>query len=192
MKDRILMVIFILVLGSILTTALLAVNSYTTPIIAKNNEITLKQSVLAALEINFSADDTEDIFAENVEVTTREEKDFYISSDGNIAFVYTGSGLWGPIEGVIGIKPDFETIKAITIIHQEETPGLGGRISEQQFLDSFKNKTLVPYLLITSPGKASDKNEVDGITGATMSYKAFESIINTQYQEYISLIKAGN
>jgi major membrane immunogen (membrane-anchored lipoprotein) len=46
--------------------------------------------------------------------------------------------------------------------------------------------------LITSPGKAADKNEVDGITGATMSYKAFEAILNAQYQEYISLIKAGN
>jgi major membrane immunogen (membrane-anchored lipoprotein) len=59
-------------------------------------------------------------------------------------------------------------------------------------LDSFKNKTLVPDLLITSPGKATDNNEVDGITGATMSCKAFEAILNAQYQEYISLIKAGN
>ncbi|HEB29855.1 MAG TPA: FMN-binding protein [Spirochaetes bacterium] len=192
MKDKILMVIFILVLGSILTTALLAVNSYTTPIIEKNNEIALKQSVLRALEINFLEENTEDVFSENIEVTTREQKDFYISREGNIAFAYTGSGLWGPIDGVIGIKPDFETIKAVTIIYQEETPGLGGRISEQQFLDRFKNKTLVPDLLITSPGKAAAKNEVDGISGATMSYKAFEAIINAQYQEYIPLIKAGN
>jgi Na+-transporting NADH:ubiquinone oxidoreductase subunit C len=192
MKDRILMVIFILVLGSILTTALLAVNSYTTPIIEKNNEITIKQSVLNALEIAFSENETEDVFSQNIEITTREDKDFYVSKEGNIAFEYTGSGLWGPIEGVIGIKPDYETIKAVTIIRQEETPGLGGRISEQWFLDSFKDKKLVPNLLITAPGKASNINEVDGITGATMSVKAFEAILNAQYHEYISLIKAGN
>ena len=192
MKDKILMVIFILVLGSILTTALLAVNSYTTPIIEKNNEISIKKSVLKALEITFSEDDAEDVFSGNIEITRKGEKDFYVSKEGNIAFEYTGSGLWGPIDGIIGIKPDYKTIKAVTIIHQEETPGLGGRISEQQFLDSFKDKTLVPDLLITAPGKASSSNEVDGITGATMSCKAFEAIINAQYQEYISLIKAGN
>ena len=62
MKDRILMVIFILVLGSILTTALLAVNSYTTPIIEKNNEIAIKKSVLKALEIPYSEDTAEDVF----------------------------------------------------------------------------------------------------------------------------------
>ena len=192
MKDRILMVIFILVLGTILTTALLAVNSYTTPIIEKNNEITVKQSILNALEITFSQDKTEDVFSRNIEITTRGDKDFYISKDGNIAFEYSGSGLWGPIDGVIGIKPDLKTIKAVTIIHQEETPGLGGRISEKGFLDSFKDKTLVPDLLITASGKASGSNEVDGITGATMSCKAFEAILNEQYQENISLIKAGN
>ena len=66
MKDKILMIIFILVLGSILTTALLAVNSYTTPIIAKINAINLKQSVLAALEIDFTEDDIEDVFSGNI------------------------------------------------------------------------------------------------------------------------------
>jgi Na+-transporting NADH:ubiquinone oxidoreductase subunit C len=192
MKDRILMIIFILVLGSILTTALLAVNSYTTPIIKKNNEIRIKQSVLTALEIPFSEDETEDVFSKNIDIITSGKKNFYVSKDGDIAFEYSGSGLWGPIDGVIGIKPDYKTIKAVTIIHQEETPGLGGRISEQWFLDSFKNKSLVPDLLITSAGKASGNNEVNGITGATLSCKAFEAILNEQYQQNISLIKAGN
>ncbi|MCK5093253.1 MAG: FMN-binding protein [Spirochaetes bacterium] len=192
MKDKILMIIFVLILGSILTAALLAVNTYTTPIIEKNNEINIIKSVFDALEILYTEEDVESVFSDNIEVMIKEDKTFYISKSGDTAFEYSGSGLWGPIEGVIGIKPDFETIKAVTIIYQEETPGLGGRIAEQQFLDRFKDKKLRPELLIVPPGRAKDENEVDGITGATMSSKAFETIINSQYNKYISFIKAGN
>ncbi len=184
MKDKILMIIFVLILGSVLTAALLAVNTITAPIIEKNNEISIIKSVLDALEILYIEEDVESVFSDNIEVMIKEDKTFYISKSGDTAFEYSGSGLWGPIEGVIGIKPDFETIKAVTIIYQEETPGLGGRIAEQQFLDRFKDKKLHPELLIVPPGRAKDENEVDGITGATMSSKAFETIINSQYNKY--------
>ncbi len=178
------MIIFVLILGSVLTAALLAVNTITAPIIEKNNEISIIKSVLDALEILYIEEDVESVFSDNIEVMIKEDKTFYISKSGDTAFEYSGSGLWGPIEGVIGIKPDFETIKAVTIIYQEETPGLGGRIAEQQFLDRFKDKKLHPELLIVPPGRAKDENEVDGITGATMSSKAFETIINSQYNKY--------
>ena len=49
MKEKFLMVLFVLVLGSILTTALIGVNGFTAPMIKKNVEIKLKSNVLAAL-----------------------------------------------------------------------------------------------------------------------------------------------
>ena len=87
------------------------------------------------------------------------------------------------------LQPDMKTIKGITIIHQEETPGLGGRIAETDFLDRFKAKKVLPKLIIQPPGKASRNNEVDGITGATLSCKAFEAILNSEIKKYVSIIK---
>ena len=86
---------------------------------------------------------------------------------------------------MIAIKPDLKTIKGITIIHQAETPGLGGRIAEPEFLDRFKGKDVFPSLMIERPGKANKNNEVDGITGATLSGKAFERILNREIKKYV-------
>lgn len=191
MKEKISMVVFVLILGAILTSALVAVDSYTAPRIERNKTFKVKMRVLDALDIPYTKDDVEEKFSENV--TTKEVKGttFYISEDGNTAFEISGSGLWGPVYGILALLPDLEspTIKGISIIHQEETPGLGGRIAEEDFLGKFRGKKISPKLIIQPPGKASGENEVDGITGATLSSKAFERIINAQSKEYISLLK---
>jgi len=191
MRDRISMVVFVLVLGSILTSALVAVDYYTAPLIRKNEALKTKMRVLDALGIPYTEESIEKEFSENVKADSVKWAKFYISTDGNIAFEMAGSGLWGPISGILALSSDLETIRGISIIHQEETPGLGGRIAERDFLDRFRGKKITPELKIVKPGKASANNEVDGITGATSSSKAFESIINSQSKEYISLFRGG-
>jgi len=191
MKDRILMVVFVLILGSFLTVTLIAVDSFTAPKIQKNKEIRIKKSVLGALEIPYSPDNVETVFSENIKVVKKDDKTIYISKNGDVSFEMTGSGLWGPIDMVMALKPDLRTIKAVTIIHQEETPGLGGRIAEKSFLDRFKNKKVVPEIKIVPEGKAKADNEVDAITGATMSSKAVEVLINSNIKAYLPLIKEG-
>ncbi|MEE8591605.1 MAG: hypothetical protein V3T35_09810 [Spirochaetia bacterium] len=86
MKDKILMIVFVLVLGSILTAALMAVNFYTIPIIEKNEGIATKSSILKALNISFNQDNVEEIFAENVEEKQQEGTTYYVAKDSNIAF----------------------------------------------------------------------------------------------------------
>ncbi|MCK5118228.1 MAG: FMN-binding protein, partial [Candidatus Latescibacteria bacterium] len=73
----------------------------------------------------------------------------------------------------------------------EETPGLGGRIADKEFLDLFKEKSIVPMLKILAPGKANAVNEVDGITGATLSCNALAEILNSQLGKYIPLVREG-
>lgn len=194
MKERILMVVFALILGSVLTSALVAVAYYTGPRIERNKVLKLKMSVLDALDIPYTKDDVEKRFSENVTINEIRGTSFYVSQDGSIAFEIAGSGLWGPISGVLVLFPDLKTIKGITITHQEETPGLGGRIAERDYLDKFRSKKLVPELRILAPDKAGAQaadNEVDGITGATLSSKAFERILNTESQKYIYLIEGS-
>ena len=189
MNEKVKMIVFVLILGSVLTMALVSVNAFTDPYIRKNKITKLRKSVLEAFGIEFTKDRIDQVFEADIETKTRGDKDFYVTKNGEVAFKISGSGLWGPIEGAIAVMGDLNTIKGVTIIHQEETPGLGGRMAEAEFLDRFKNKKVLPELLILPPGKASGENQVEGITGATLSCKAFEQIINAEVKKYLDLYK---
>jgi len=191
MKDKILMIVFVLVLGSILTAALMAVNYLTTPVIEKNEEIAIKSSILKALSISFEPDEVEETFSNNVERRQQNGTTYYVAEDGDIAFPYSGSGLWGPIEGVIAIQPNFETLEGITISRQEETPGLGSRITEAEYLAQFEGKRFTEGLKLVQPGRSSADNEVDSITGATMTTDAFVKILNENLRETVPAIAEG-
>ncbi len=201
MKDKIKMIVFVLVLGASLTTALVSVDAITAPYIAKNKVKKLQESVLTAAGIDYSEDTRESVFSSEVQekifpdelqekgATEDELKKYYVMSDGKVVFEFHGSGLQGPVHGAIALDKDLETIKGITIIHQEETPGLGGRIGEAPFLNQFKGKKLFPLFRIRSPGKASGVNEIDGISGATLSCMALEEILNKESKKYVPAIK---
>ncbi len=191
MKDKIRMILFILILGSFLTTVLILVDGATSPIITINNLLKLKKSILTALEIPYSSKNITNVFSENIKVVTKENRTFYIAKNGDVSFKMSGPGVWGPIEAAIALKPDLKTIKSITIIHQEETPGLGSRIAGKKFLDEFKNKIITPEIRIVRVGNARGSNVVDAITGATLSSKAFEALLNNQIKLYLPLIKGG-
>ncbi len=185
------MIVFIIVLGTILTTSLVGVDTYTRPIIEKNEESKRKASILQAFEIPYYKKETiEDVFLENIRGRGSGEKKYYVSKDGMIAFLFTGTGLWGPIEGVLAMDADMKFIKRVEILHQEETPGLGGRIAERAFLTRFNGKMFTPQLNLVPEGKSSAANEIDSITGATMSSEAFIGILNEHYEQF-SVIVSG-
>jgi len=191
MKDKILMIVFVLALGSILTAALVAVNYLTTPVIEKNEEIATKSSILKALSISFEPDQVEETFANKVKQRQRNGTTYYVAEDGNIAFPYSGSGLWGPIEGIVAIQPNFQTLEGVTISRQEETPGLGSRITEPQYLAQFEGKRFTEGLKLVQPGRSSADNQIDSITGATMTSEAFVKILNENIEETVPEIRQG-
>jgi len=181
---------FVLILGAVLTTALVAVDHYTAPRIRRNEELKIKTRVLAAMDIPHADDDVESVFSDSIKAMEIEGKIFYISSDGGAAFEISGSGVWGAISCVLAVSShDLATIRGITIIHQEETPGLGGRIAEKEFLDGFRDKNLTPEIRILKPGEAKMENEVDGITGASLTCKAFEKMLNSEAGRYLPLLR---
>jgi len=181
--------IFVLVMGTVSGGLLVGVNAITAPLVAKNEEFKVKSSVMDALEIEYDAADALKIFGDNVKIEKKEERVFFIAPDGAVAFEFHGPGLWGPISGIISLEKDLKTIRRIKITHQEETPGLGGRIAEQDYLKQFKNKEVLPRLVFTPEGTASKRNEVDAITGATGSSKAFERLINENMEKYLTALK---
>ncbi|MDP3731615.1 MAG: FMN-binding protein [Candidatus Omnitrophota bacterium] len=189
MKNALKVIIFVIIMGTVSGILLVGVNVYTMPLISKNEEFKLKTSVLAVLEIDHDKSDATKIFAEEVKELKKDGYLFYTSSDGAVAFEFHGSGLWGPISGIISLEKDFKTIRKIKITYQEETPGLGGRIAEADYLKQFKRKEILPRLIFMPEGKAAQKNEVDAITGATGSSRAFEKLINENVQKYLSALK---
>ena len=191
MRDSLRMIAFVVILGMLLSAIIFVVNARTAPRIARNEELTIKRTVLDAHLITYRESDVEDVFNQNISVVKKGGKTFYVLKNGDIAFEFNGSGLWGPIHGVISLGPDLRTIRRIVIIHQEETAGLGGRLAERSYLANFDSKQFVPTIEIVNRRKAEKVNEVDGISGATMTSKAFEKIMNEQVGEYAAAYGGG-
>ncbi len=92
-------------------------------------------------------------------------------------FVRTGAGLWGPIRAVAGLSADLSTFTGVTFVDQNETPGLGARISEAWFREQFKGKT-GPLRAVPEHTRSASPEEFDAITGATITTTAVRDILN--------------
>lgn len=181
--------IFVLVMGTVSGAMLVGISAFTSPLIQKNEEFALKSAVLDVLEVPHEKSNLVKIFDEQVKIIKKGNYIFYNAADGSVAFEFRGPGLWGPIAGMISLEKDLKTVRKIKITYQEETPGLGARIAEVNYLKQFKNKEISPRLVFVPEGKSSGKNQVDAITGATGSSRAFEKLINENVQKYLTALK---
>ena len=193
MNSKLSMILFVLILGSVLTTALVAVDQLTAEPIARNKALKLQKGILSSLNIEYGEDDIDEKFSANIEVTETQSEEpvkfFRSKTSGDIAFKISGMGIQGPIEATIALSPDLEQVRGLSIVAQKETPGLGGRIVETDFLNRFRGRMITDGLAIVSPGKAVADNEVDGITGATLTCNAFEDLLNNEIKKYVVMIR---
>lgn len=90
-----------------------------------------------------------------------------------------------PIPVMTGINLD-GTIVGIRVGSNSETPGLGTKIEEADFTDSFVGKGTDSEL--TAVGAPSAENEVQMISGATVSVKGVMSGVNNAREAFINLI----
>ena len=178
MNTKVKNLFFILILGSVCAFLLIGMRNYTLPRIERYRELTLKSNILKAAGLDYEEANLEEVFGLNMREIKRKGFTYYLSPDDLYIFIFEGRGLWGMITGAIAIKPDIRTIDNIRICAQEETPGLGGRISESSFLDQFKGKIVAPRLILSLRKKATEMNEIDSITGASMTSKALIDMIN--------------
>lgn len=112
-----------------------------------------------------------------------------------------GAGLWGGLWGYIAVNADGETIFGTYFSHESETAGLGARIAEQWFQESFKGKKIYAEgsdavaLSVIKKGKEgnlSPDNYVDGVTGATLTSNGVNDMIQSgleQYKDILSINK---
>ncbi len=183
MKNQLTMILFVVILGSIAAGILVGTKTLTEARISDNQEYALKSTILNAFDISYDKSNVLKVYDDNISKKEEGGKTFYYSKKGEIGFEFEGGGLWGPIRGFLTLEPDFETIKGIQIISHEETPGLGGVVSEQPYLNKYKGKKFDPKIIISKNADMSSDNEVDAITGATMTSNFFQIMLNKSYQE---------
>lgn len=125
-----------------------------------------------------------------------------------ITLPISGFGLWDAIYGLITLEGNANTILGFTVYGQQETPGLGGEISEpwwqkqfqgkQVFKDNLQGKVefqVAPLGIdVVKPGKLEmmnarqRKTSVDGITGATITSEGIMSAIRDSLVPYRNLL----
>jgi len=110
----------------------------------------------------------------------------YLDGSGNIIAVaveFEGPGLWGPIKGILALEKDMETIRGVTFYEQEETPGLGAEIAREDFRIRFIGKKIISPegtagIVIKAGLKDGADNEIDGLTGATLTVDKVSLMLN--------------
>lgn len=187
MKNYLKLIIFVVVLGAITSGLLIGMDVLTRDRIEANKEALIKSVILDAHGIPYTFANIHEVFEDSITITEVDGLTFYVNSvTGFVSFEFLGSGVWGPIRGVLTLEDDFETIVKIGILEQEETPGLGGIIAESRYLSTFVGKLMVPTLEINKDPSPNKDNEVDAITGATRTSEAFELLINEAYTLHVA------
>jgi len=97
---------------------------------------------------------------------------------------YTNVGYSGLIKLMVGFKPD-GTITNVEVLEQKETPGLGTKMSTPKFKDQFMGKNPDNYKLMVT----KDGGDVDAITAATITSRAFCDAVQRAYDSFEELKK---
>lgn len=190
MKDsNVRTLIYAVVMGVVCASLLTGAGRFTAPYREANEKAEEVSNILGVLGIevapNASASDLLALFDSKVQTQEGAVTMYQYRGDGGslqaTAVPFHGPGVWGPMEGILSLEPDMKTIRGISFYKQEETPGLGGEIGTPQFQDQFKGKSIEgadgsPGIRVR-PG-ASGPNEVDAITGATMTCDKVEDMLN--------------
>ena len=104
---------------------------------------------------------------------------------GYIFTTTTSEGYGGNIQISVGILND-GTVTGVEMLSISETAGLGMNANTPEFKNQFADKK-VDGFVVTKTGAASD-NEIDAISGATITSKAVTNAVNTAiacYQEWL-------
>ena len=89
-----------------------------------------------------------------------------------------GAGFADTIKLIYGLDPSAERVLGMKVLESRETPGLGDKIyKDAKFVAEFLDLTLEPVIELIK-GHGEKTNQVDAITGATISSRAVVKILN--------------
>ncbi len=179
-------IVFTFIVTFVFVLLLSLTNQATVEMIERNERADRQRAILQAMGLEVSAPaEVLDRFEEVEEV----EEDGVTLYSGTVddtevyAKEFRGSGLWGTIHGVLGVTADLSETTGLAIIAHNETPGLGGRITEEWFQRQLEGEQIPQDRLLVTDGDGDydyDNGEIDGITGATRTSDSMEVILNRE------------
>ncbi len=180
-KIKLNLVIVYLVGGLILA----AVYAKTSPIIFKNAEAE-KQAALKNL-----IPDADNIEKMGDLMSHDKHVEYFVARKGGNIIGYIvqsyGKGYSSYINTLIAVDKNF-TVEKISILHHEETPGLGDEIDTDSFQRQFKDKDLDHLKVV----KTETKDYIQAISGATISSRAVtEDAVKHGVEALITAVKGG-
>ncbi|MBN2440847.1 MAG: FMN-binding protein [Spirochaetales bacterium] len=176
--------VFLVIITTVCTLFLSGTNALYQGVIAERQK-TLRMEILQDFGITFTEMDFSSSFDNNVDVIQDRKNTYFVfkGAPRQGAIDTTGQGLWGTIQLLIMINEESKQITKLKVLHHTETPGLGGRIEEDVFLNQFQGLNYSDSVKIVKE-KKGEPGEVDAISGATVTSKSVETIINNAIQRY--------
>jgi electron transport complex protein RnfG len=158
-------------------------NQYAEPLIKINAEKAMQEAIFKVLP-----------GTKAVEKIEHEELLIFkgLNENGDLvgfAFVSTGNGYQGVIKIMVGIDPSFEKLVGIDILESVETPGLGAKITGEDFKGQFKELVVTPAIEYVKGIEPENPNEIQAITGATVSSRAMVNILNVFVEKVKEIVK---
>jgi Na+-transporting NADH:ubiquinone oxidoreductase subunit C len=141
-----------------------------------NEETVLRRAVLAAAGIDDMPDEPAAVSERFTALAKPRDGGGYQVGDDIVVVSRASSGLWGPIQAMVGFDQKRQCLTGIAFLSHQETPGLGARIEEAWFLQQFRGLRL-PAALATA-GMPKAETQFDAITGATITSAAVRDIVN--------------
>lgn len=196
LQKRVIPVIVMLAITLVFISITTTLYTFTREKVLLNESLVLKKAILSSSGIEPPEDsrDIEKLYSEKVREARGDDGYVIYYSifekdplhPKSYVFIQSGAGLWGNITIAVGYDPAIERIMGFEVIDQNETPGLGGRITEPWFKEQFRGKNLP--LKTVPEGIQADENEFDAITGATNSSNAIRDIVNAATEKARSAI----
>lgn len=117
-------------------------------------------------------------------------------------FYLRGKGLWGTIRAFMAVNADFSRSVGIDFTDQVETPGLGARITEQEFKSYFRNLNIFTVCRSSEGGLKMVRNketpntveatdELQAVTGATLTSRGVLNMLLSDLKFYYRLIRSN-
>jgi len=197
------MVIVLTAIAAIAGGLLALVNEVTKATIEANAKSRLRSSILIAAGLytaeelfpaeglpKLSAAQVDQYFKEHIQEIKADSFTYwkvYKDKIGGELMAYViriaGSGFQGLVAMQVALKPDLSEILGAHVVPFEigETPGLGFRMTEEQFWSQFKGMKTEPrieFIKFRDPNSPKASNQFDAITGATYTSTTVRDLLN--------------
>jgi electron transport complex protein RnfG len=176
--------VIVLTLVALISALALAITYSSTKEVRK--QVLLKKKLAAIKDVLPEFNNNPD--SEKYKVEGYDELEFYPAKKddqlvGTAVKTYSDGGFTERILLMVGFDKG-NKIHRISVLTQRETPGLGTKMTESKFQNQFFGKDPAQFKLIVK----KDGGQVDAISAATISSRAFCDAVDKAYQ---ALLKGG-